>query len=50
MVEAVTATRDGEKAMEEAKQAAARAEIQYIKTKQAVSELAGIVGLLSEGQ
>lgn len=44
MVEAVTGARDAEKAMEEAKQATARAEMHCMKTKKSVLELTRLVG------
>ena len=44
MVEAVTGARDAEKAMEEAKQAAARAEMHCMRTKKSVLELSRLVG------
>lgn len=44
MVEAVSAARDAEKATEEAKQAAARAEMHYMRTKKNVLELSTVIG------
>jgi hypothetical protein len=44
MVEAVTGARDAEKAMEEAKQAAARAEMHCMRGKKSVLELTRLVG------
>ncbi len=44
MVDAVTGARDAEKAMEEAKQAAARAEMHCMRTKKSVLDLTRLVG------
>lgn len=44
MVEAVTGARDAEKAMEEAKQAAGRAEMHCMRGKKSVLELTRLVG------
>jgi hypothetical protein len=44
MVEAVNGARDAEKAMEEAKQAAARAKMHCMRTKKSVMELTRLVG------
>lgn len=44
MVEAVTGARDAEKAMEQGKQAAARAEIHCMRSKKSVLELTKLVG------
>lgn len=44
MVEAVTGARDAEKSMEEAKQAAARAEMHCMKTKKSIWELTRLIG------
>jgi hypothetical protein len=43
-VEGVNSARDAEKAMEEAKQAAARAEMHCMRTKKSVLELTRLVG------
>jgi hypothetical protein len=44
MVDAVTGARDAEKAMEEAKQAAGRAEVYCMTAKKSVLELTRLVG------
>ncbi len=49
MVEAVTSARDAEKAMEEAKQAASRAEMHSIKTKKSILELTKLLGQELDG-
>jgi hypothetical protein len=48
MVHAVTASRDAERAMEEAKQAAARAEIHYMETKRSLWQITHLMESLSK--
>ena len=48
MVQAVTASRDAEKAMEEAKQAAARSEIHSMETKRALWQVSELINSMLE--
>ena len=49
MVKAISATRDAEKAMEEARKAANKAEVEFIKAKKNIAEMARLVRDDSEG-